>query len=157
MIKQKVKELENLVEYIPKITKMISLLQEEFKNFDKTNLIEDLPNSSDIFEEELFYIYEYVLYEGLSENVCKLIMSLSEVLYNWNRMSRARSNTIIYLTLMLNRVLELREITLRQSNLTKEMSSLIANFQMWNPPAFSISKVYLEQLLSENEEENCKV
>jgi hypothetical protein len=156
MIQEKVKELEKLLEFIPKINKTVSLLQEEFKNFDKTNLIEDLPNSIDTFEEEFLYVYEFVLYEGLSEDVCNLIMSLTEILYNWNRMSRVRSNNMVCLTLMLNRVLELRDITLKQANLTQEMSGLIGNFHMWNPPAFSISKEYLEQLLTENEEQQCK-
>jgi hypothetical protein len=147
MIKKKIENLKLILEYIPSIEKSVSLLEEEFETFDKDHLIKDSKEAKNTFEEEIFNVYYYVIYEELPKNACKLLMELNEILYNWNRLTRQGSNKLTLLTLMLNRLLELKEAAEKQTEEFVELSCSFRDFYNWSPKAFSLSKDYLEQLL----------
>lgn len=153
MVKAKLEQIKKLEDLIPEIKEVLTDLEKEFETFEKTALIKDKTDPKK-FEDFLYTLANFVLYENLSGSASADIMEFTEIVYNWNRATRARSEIIITLTLLINRILEMRTLLIEQTDLLKKVEYNIRIFRDWLPPAFSVSKEYLEQLLTTNKE--CK-
>lgn len=127
-----------------------AMFSETYK-FIKLN-IEEVSSNKELTPHDHNDIYETVrslkynvLYEHNNYDTLKFIELWSLVVFNWNEnicKSPAISDSCKEITLILNGYLTIREAT----DLLKIMIERMREFQGWQPPAFEISKHFIDYL-----------
>lgn len=116
---------------------------ENLKNRDnKTNI--------KLIQDTIYTLNEQFLNRGLSPNRITFIKSMLEFIFNWNSNILndkiiTNSCSILYQSLDLFQHLQ-KTIEILQKTLTTYQ-----DLKSWLPPAFEISKTYLDELLKRNE------
>ena len=99
-------------------------------------------------EDSIRMISTKVLNEGISNDFCVFVKAFCNLLYNWN--NNVLENKDIELLCIFNgKIIDIRNNMLKTIDVMKDVYEHYKDLAGWMPPAFDISKAYLEKLLEE--------
>jgi len=92
-----------------------------------------------------------VLNEGISDGLCAFVKAFCNLLYNWNN-NVLEDKDIELLCIFSGKIIDLRNNMLNTVDVMKDVHEHYKDLGGWMPPAFDISKAYLEKLLESEDE-----
>jgi hypothetical protein len=87
-----------------------------------------------------------VLNEGISDGLYAFVKAFCNLLYNWNN-NVLEDKDIELLCIFSGKIVDLRNDMLNTIDVMKDVYGHYMDLRGWMPPAFDISKAYLEKLL----------
>jgi hypothetical protein len=122
----------------------INLLENESEL--EENITNILVNSA------MLLVNDKILNSGLTPFFRKFIEAYSNIVYNWNK-NISKDKNIELLCLLDGTILKLYNESASAAQIMRDVHQHYMDMRNWMPPAFSISKAYLDTLLNTNDEE----
>lgn len=116
---------------------------------------EELEQNNDKFTnilDSVILLSDKILSGPICDDFGTFVAMYAEVVYNWNDYT-VKDSVIRQLCLHISRLSETRTAMVKCIHAMKDVDNRIKTLSGWTPPAFEISKSYLEALLEKNEKE----
>jgi hypothetical protein len=104
------------------------------------------PMSVVLIKSNLFVLIRKLLNDSLTQQVTDFISIFSQLVFNWNK-NISKLNEVELLARLVHRYAESVAQIKTTISVMKKANSAYQDLKAWMPPAFDISKEYLEELL----------